>query len=325
MYQKPHLTYMKQLETLSKRGMDIGDTTLCLEELKRLGYYRLSAYSYPFRRLLPEECRESSTNYRSEDFVSGTTFGTVVELADFDSDLRRLIFEALEQIEVVLRTKVAYRAGREDAFIHKNRSLLDDDRCSSTVKSGGQEVTRWKAWKSKFNLLMKQAKNEDFYKHFEEKYQGKMPIWVVIEFVDFGGLTRFYYLLRSKLQSAIAKEFGVTSGATFSNWLVNLNYLRNKVAHHNRVWNRTMTYKLQKPNLNEVGKELDHLRLRENDLDSTYDYLALIAYLMQQICPNHKWSYKIVSLMDSFPQSSVVSLEKDMGFPHGWRLLKLWS
>ena len=203
---KPHLTYMKQLETLSERGMDIGDPALCLEELKRLGYYRLSAYSYPFRRLLPEERRESSTNYRSEEFVSGTTFGTVVRLADFDSDLRRLIFEALEQIEVVLRTKVAYRVGREDAFIHKNRSLLDDDRCSSKVKSGGHEVTRWNAWKSKFNLLMKQAKNEDFYKHFEEKYQGKMPIWVVIEFVDLGGLTRFYYLLRSKLQSAIARR-----------------------------------------------------------------------------------------------------------------------
>ncbi|NON70094.1 Abi family protein [Corynebacterium silvaticum] len=142
MYNKPHLSYMKQLDTLVSRGMEISNRDIHVGELKRIGYYRLSAYSYPFRVFLPKEKRESPTNYRAEEFLSGTSFDTVVQLADFDSELRRLIFEAIEQIEVVLCTRVAYRAGRVDPFIHLNKKSLDLQRCDSKIPGRKKQNTR---------------------------------------------------------------------------------------------------------------------------------------------------------------------------------------
>lgn len=325
MYSKPHLSYAKQLELLISRGMQISDRDQHLADLRRIGYYRLSAYSYPFREWLPEERRQTETNYRDEKFVEGTTFDTVVELADFDSELRRLVFEAVEHIEVELCARVAYRAGREDPFIHRNRDSLDLERCDSKITVGAKEITRWKAWKNKFNSLRDQAKNEDFYKHFEQKYAGQMPIWVAMEFVDFGGLTRLFYLLPSGIQSAVSKEFGVTSGATFAKWIVSLNYVRNKVAHHNRLWNRTMTYSLQVPKANEVREELVHLSEKGRELSSMYDYLAVIAYMLKSIRPQLSWQLKVVRLLEQFPSSDHVSPERNMGFPQAWRQLALWS
>ncbi|WP_377769066.1 Abi family protein [Corynebacterium mendelii] len=293
--------------------------------LKRIGYYRLSAYSYPFRLLLPPEQRETETNFRSEKFKQGVKFETVIQLADFDSKLRRLIFEAIEEIEIVLCTRVAYIAGRVAPFMHEKPASLDAERCRSKVTQNGKEITRWKAWKNKFKTLKAQARNEDYYKHFEQKYDGKMPIWVAIEFIDFGGMARLFKIMPTKVQSDVAKLFNVRSGATFSKWLVALNYLRNKVAHHNRLWNRKMTYSLQVPNVNEVTSELEHLRSRDSDLNSTYDYIAVVAYLMSSISPQSHWNHEVCSLMESFPVSPHVSPENDMGFPPGWRLLNLWS
>lgn len=325
MYSKPHLSYEQQLDTLIGRGLLIEEREPCIDALKRIGYYRLSAYSYPFRIALPPDLRESETNYRSEEFQTGVRFETVVQLADFDSKLRRLIFEAIEEIEIVLCTRVAYIAGRVDPFMHQNRESLDRDRCNSQVTNNGDKITRWRAWKNKFKILKSQARNEDFYKHFEQKYNGEMPIWVAMEFIDFGGLTRLFYLLPAKVQSDVAKCFGIRSGATFAKWIVALNYLRNKVAHHNRVWNRTMTYSLQSPKINEVGDEIDHLRFRKKRLNSVYDYIAVIAYLMSVISPATQWNYKVLSLIEEFPDNQYVSPESDMGFPDGWRILSLWS
>ena len=48
-YQKPWLTYEEQLEKLKQRGMIITDEAAAVNYLERIGYYRLSAYWFPFR------------------------------------------------------------------------------------------------------------------------------------------------------------------------------------------------------------------------------------------------------------------------------------
>ncbi|RYZ89131.1 MAG: abortive phage infection protein [Proteobacteria bacterium] len=53
-YGKPYLTVKKQLELLKSRGMIVDDDALALQCLERNGYYRLSAYWYPFRVIAPQ-------------------------------------------------------------------------------------------------------------------------------------------------------------------------------------------------------------------------------------------------------------------------------
>lgn len=47
-YDKPHLTYDRQLARLGDRGLSIADPAAAIADLKRIGYYRLSGYLYPF-------------------------------------------------------------------------------------------------------------------------------------------------------------------------------------------------------------------------------------------------------------------------------------
>ena len=52
-YSKPHLTYAQQLAQLRGRGLECGQTDVAENVLRTVGYYRFSAYAYPFRELLP--------------------------------------------------------------------------------------------------------------------------------------------------------------------------------------------------------------------------------------------------------------------------------
>ena len=48
-YTKPFLSYEDQVDLLESRGLVIRDREFLLEKLTNIGYYRLSAYWYPFK------------------------------------------------------------------------------------------------------------------------------------------------------------------------------------------------------------------------------------------------------------------------------------
>lgn len=125
-YAKPHLTYQDQVKKLAERGMDTGDEAEAVAALKRIGYYRLSAYTYVFR--LPTG--GSGDSRRSDEFVPGTTLKSVVDLHAFDHRLRRTLMDGLQQLEVGLRVKVAYRLGARSPLAHLDPSHLDASRCA---------------------------------------------------------------------------------------------------------------------------------------------------------------------------------------------------
>ena len=47
---KAYKTYARQVEILAGRGMDMGDRESAAATLRRVNYYRLSGYWYPFRK-----------------------------------------------------------------------------------------------------------------------------------------------------------------------------------------------------------------------------------------------------------------------------------
>ncbi|CAB0609711.1 hypothetical protein CIP107546_01744 [Corynebacterium diphtheriae] len=49
-YNKPHLTFGDQAAQLQLRGLIINNPDDCIGALEKIGYYRLSAYWYPFRK-----------------------------------------------------------------------------------------------------------------------------------------------------------------------------------------------------------------------------------------------------------------------------------
>lgn len=323
-YEKSHLTYEAQVELLRSRGLTVPDPAPALRLLQAVGYYRLSAYVYPFRDMLPESTQRisSPTHFRAETIKAGTSLTDVEALWHFDRKLRLLVLDAVEAVEIGLRTKVAYTLGARDRFGHVNRSALNEKACHEVYwHDRRNDDSRHKVWLDQYDKLLADSK-EDFVRHNAHKYV-ELPIWVGVEVLTFGALSRLFGLLRQDDQTLIARELGIKGGSLLASWIESVNYLRNVAAHHSRLWNRTTTYKMRGPKPGQVEPDLTHLT-SGTPTDKVYSSLAVTAYLVRRVDPHNNWPRTLMTHMRKFPTCTGMSPEGEMGFPDGWDQLDLW-
>lgn len=320
-YSKPHLTLDQQLQLLADRGLDIDDWELRKADLAAIGYYRLAAYLYPFRRLKPSKLRTTDWNFRFDEFEDGARFGDAIALYDFDCRLRRLLFDGLEKLEVSLRSQIANVAGEVDTHIHLRRELLDPRECGKRPR--GSDRDSYQLWFSKYRGQLERASGEDFVKHHKARYGETLPVWVVMEIIDFGSVTYLFNFLPVATKNSIARNYGVTQGTIFASWLRAFNYMRNLVAHHSRVWNRVMVTRPRIPGESAIGPEVHHLEQAQSN--KIYPLVALLGYSLSSTGSVNVWNSRAVDVFDGFPEIPKLSLESAMGFPSDWRSLDLWA
>jgi len=99
-YTKKALPFADQVALLRERGMEIRDEAEAAFYLSHINYYRLTAYWLPFEE-----------DHATHQFRAGTTFDEVLKLYIFDRELRLLVMDALERIEVSVRTQWAFHWG----------------------------------------------------------------------------------------------------------------------------------------------------------------------------------------------------------------------
>ena len=97
-YTKKPLTIAEQIARLKQRGLIFDDESEATSYLFNISYYRLRAYTYPFQ----ENGEDCDHNFTRKDIH----FEDIIALYCFDRRLRSLIFNAIEKIEVAVRTKV---------------------------------------------------------------------------------------------------------------------------------------------------------------------------------------------------------------------------
>lgn len=76
---KPFKSLEEQVEILKSRGLIIEDTQFAISTLKYINYYRLSAYSLTLRS--------------NDKFTECATFENVMQLYNFDGDLRNCLMK----------------------------------------------------------------------------------------------------------------------------------------------------------------------------------------------------------------------------------------
>lgn len=319
-YAKPHLTLAEQVELLQSRGLQIPNAELAMRWLGAVGYYRLSAYWYPYRILL-----EGSAN-REDRFVTSTSFDQVIELYEFDRRLKLLVLDALERIEIAMRFRVGYTLGRRSAYAHLEPSALDGN--FATAQSGKGKPSSYEDWLTKV-LAAQDKSREDFVVHFRTKYDGRLPVWVATEILDFGCLSFLYAGLKRLDRDEIAHNLGVLddqgagNGKALANWMHVLNYLRNTCAHHARLWNRNMALQVASKHLKAIAS-LRHLHTANTtQIARLFGALCVVAFLMDQVSPGHTWTVDMTHLVtESLPLCNRSLSE--MGFPDNWESLPLW-
>ncbi len=157
--------------------MIIGDEGKANDCLNRIGYYRLSGYWFLFRQ-------RDANGSPVDLFKSGTAFETVISLYYFDKNLRLLMLDAIERIEIALRVHICLYLGRLGPLAHRDPNTFDGT--FSRRRDPKTKTILHRDWLDRIDAEFGRSK-EDFAKHFRSKYPGESPpIWIACEVWDFG-------------------------------------------------------------------------------------------------------------------------------------------
>ncbi len=301
-YLKPHLPLDKQAQQLIDRGL-VANKEELVKRLSSVSYYRLSGYLYPFRTPGTDCYRE------------GTTLEMVWNRYCFDRRLRVLLLDAIERIEVAVRTQLVYHFSEaHGAFGH----------CQEENLPNLKDISKYIEWRQALIIETSRSK-EPFKKHFSEKYgttHRNLPIWMVCELMSMGSMFTFYNGASKAIQGKVAAHFAMPEEQLMS-WLRSLYAVRNICAHHSRLWNRVLGNAPGLPNRNkfpewhqedENGKKL----FTNNRCGIT---LMICHSFLSQISPSSRWGNRIEQLFAEYPEIPI----SDMGLPKDWQKSLLWT
>jgi abortive infection bacteriophage resistance protein len=306
-YRKPHLTFEQQVWHLRQKGMVIEDEALALSTLAQIGYYRLSAYWHPFKE------RDAANKSGNEALRAGTRFQFAHDLYEFDRQLRQLVLEGVEIIEVSLRVDIAYLLGQLDPFAYMRVDLLSAAFSKPDI-NGETDYSKWhQGYQDKLH-----RPNEDFTKHLIGKYGHPLPIWASIELWEFNQLCFFLGGMRREHTLKIAHKYGLSCPKMFLSWVKAIKGIRNHAAHHGRIWNRNMAAQPSLP-AKSMFSELDFIVSDATKIRQARACcpLLLMAHLIRKADPASAWPDKLRTIIAQFPIHTGLTIEA-MGFPSWW-------
>ena len=295
------MTLDEQVARLKQRGLVFDDESEAIAYLFNISYYRLRAYTYPFQ----ENGEGVEHNFTRKDIH----FKDIIDLYCFDRRLRSLIFNAIEKIEVAVRTKIIqiYAESTHNSHWYDNESLYRFD-YEDLMKHIEADVNR---------------SNEDFIKHYNSKYNNHPmpPSWMALEVVSFATLSRLFKSLKSDSHKKyITEQFGLKKVEILENWLHAISNLRNCCAHHSRVWNRRFMVSVILP-YDTLYPFMDRMTIKQIHTNKLFAVLSCVVYILDIISPGSYFKRNLKELLKS--DCRLLDL-KDMGFPKYWQSLSVW-
>lgn len=216
-FNKTYCSPAQLVQVLKSRGLEISDEDRAERYLNNIGYYRLSAYMYPF-------LKEPKTGHQFKDNVS---FDRVLRLYRFDKKPRMLLFNEIEKIEIAFRQTVA----NVTAQMSGNIFWMTDVSSYSNSSKAAKSIT---LITNEYN-----KSREDFIEHFKKTYTDPFPpAWITAEILPLGNMTWLYSnLADQRIRKAIAKTFHLQA-PVLDSWMTVITLTRNSCCHHARMWNK---------------------------------------------------------------------------------------
>ena len=297
-YPKQALSFSEQADRLLARGLRADRDTL-VARLQSVNYYRLSAYWYTFR----------ITNDPDDRLIPNTTLDAVWDRYVFDRQLRLLVMDVIERVEVAVRTYVVNRhVMRHGPFGYLDRKTLPTIRVEdhrTFIDKIHQEAQR---------------SREDFVLHYFGKYtqEHDLPLWMACELLTFGGTLTLFRHVETDIKREVALEFGVAD-KVLESWLITINFVRNICAHHGRLWNRGLGSK--EPAIPRKHKHPQwHVPVTVAS-DRMFGVLTILHYMLKQVATQSRWRDRLTGLFDKHPDVPL----RFMGFPENWMECPIWK
>ncbi|MGC4056568.1 MAG: Abi family protein [Chitinophagaceae bacterium] len=295
-FNKPPISVSDQVLKLKERGLKFDSELKAAHYLSNISYYRLRAYTYPFQDNTTED----------QKFVVDISFEKIIELYVFDRKLRLIIFDAIEKIEVALRTQIIHQfALTNGSHWHLKPELYRDSmNFANHLADLQKEVNR---------------SGETFIIHYKKKYTNPPDpaCWMGLEVSSIGLLSKiFQNLKKSPEKKAIADYFGLGDISLLENWMFCFCSIRNICAHHGRIWNRRLVSI-------RIPSKPKYPFVQNKDIypNKLYTTLCCIEYILKLISPENTLGPKLKKTLDKFN----LDQEKEMGFPKNWRNEDFWN
>jgi len=305
---KPAYTISDQIALLKERGMTFRNEAQAYDFLKNISYYRLKGYWW-----------DTQIGTTQHTFQPGTCFEDIMERYDFDRQLRQILFGGIEQIEIAMRSKMIYHLSiAYGGLWYLNPALFENN---SKMKNGVFQTTHLHT----LDDLQKEfdRSQEIFIKSHQQLHPGQpADAWKILEVASLGTLSKLYKSLKITLpeKGIISKEMGVNSPHVFTGWMESIAYSRNIIAHHSRLWSRTM---MKRPGmqLNNPHGAWFTRPLKQGQIDKPFSTISCIVYLCNFLNPTQEIKSKIVDLIHAYPNLPVYKL----GFFNHWQSEPLWK
>ena len=249
MADKEFKTLDEQIAILEGRGLSIPDKQKAKDFLQRNNYYRVSGYSLTLRN--------------HDVFEKAATFQNLIDIYEFDHELRHILLKYLEKIEVAVKAIYAH----EFTKVYGPNGYLD---AANYVDAQKHKEIIDKAEKQKSMRL----RHEAYLKHFVEELKQDVPLWAYVDLLTISDISFLYSISDQQIRNAVASEMQLQpkGDVLLGRFMHSMTILRNLCAHGSRLYNRLFE---QKPWLNKTEQAL----LRKEP-DGTVDNAHLYGFIL---------------------------------------------
>ena len=291
-------TIQEQIDLLDSREMLFHNIDNAPHFLANISYYRLKGYWW-----------EMQEDVEDHIFKEDVYFEDVIDLYNVDRHFRLIVFNAIERIEIALRTKLIYHM----SLAYGAEWYLDSEHFHSTYQ---HEI-----FVDKITSDIDDSSEEFIIKHFANHPDDEPESWKALEVVTINTLSKLFSNIKKQYpqKSKITNEFGLNSSKDLSSWLRTITFIRNLIAHHSRLWNRVMINSYSWPNSSR--HPLLSYYPNQERRKKIFPILSAIFYMNDRISPGNSLKKELFELIDKHPSTPLYK----MGFPPKWKEEPIWK
>ncbi|ERT12256.1 Abi family protein [Photorhabdus temperata] len=315
LYPKPYRSPGDLVADLQAKHLQFQNTADAEQILSQISYHHFKIYLHPFLN----SASPGGKHYRPTAF-----FEHGIQIYRFDEELRAYLFKVIARLEVKLRSRLDHTLAA-----HSNNPFWYLDNTFFLTTNGTQKLDAIRSRIASEFLNSKEAYAHNYKaKYFNEthdNFKQLPPFWIASEFLTIGALQKIYSVINnhyfynlpgtaSNTLQRLAAEFGARKFSTLSNWVTVLRDVRNKCAHHSRLWNVNL------PAPKDIMHLLTVVPLQTNRL---YNALVVMNQMIKTLgITSLDFFDTIDDLIQQYP--AIQPYLRSAGFAHNWRADPFW-
>ncbi|MBZ5995341.1 Abi family protein [Leuconostoc gelidum subsp. gasicomitatum] len=268
-----NLDFEHQLSLLESRGMIVPDEerTGSINKLTTVSYYRIKEFAKPF-----EVVNDDGKIYDNLEFSK------VLARYYQDKNLRMSLLHAIEQIEVSIKTQLAYALGtRYGAFGYLDFSNWID----RSEFDAFQTLEKQYYFTKELRTSARKSNNADLHNNRNLNTAGIPSVWLGMNILTFGQMCNIIFCSKNEIVREIALNYKCTNKQLIS-WLGTLNLVRNVCAHNGNLVNISLK---TKPILNNELENKIHFTDEECPVFKLGVIIVITKIMVRNVNSRYQW------------------------------------